>query len=287
VIIFYYAKKYKIPYIIQPHGSFELSDDRLWLKKIFDRLWGFQLLRNASKIITSSNKEAEQFLSIGIQKDRIAIIPNGVEIKEFEKLPLKGKFKEKYKILKEERFILYLGRLHRIKGIDLLINAFSDLSKEMEGTRLVIVGPDDGMLVELLKQTDDLKLTNKIIFTGRIDNETKLAAYTDADVSVLPSVYECFAVTAVEAWSCGTPLIISEGCLFSEYLPDNAAVFRFDRTQLKNLIKQVLLDQAFRNKIRNDGEYLVKNKFNWSKIIIDYKNVYSDIVKKKKFIKDI
>ena len=134
--------------------------------------------------------------------------------------PHKGSFKTKYGIGPDEKVILFLGRIHKIKGIDLLIDAFYELSKEMDNIRLVIAGPDGGFLDTLKKQAVALKIQEKIIFTGMIDTTDKLAAYVDAEVYVLPSRYEAFGLTVLEAWACGTPVLLSEGCRISEFLPD-------------------------------------------------------------------
>jgi glycosyltransferase involved in cell wall biosynthesis len=277
-MVSHFAKRYGIPYIIQSHGDIPIIIEKQKLKKLFDLVWGNKLLKNASLAIANSKTESESLKMIGIMDSKISIIPNGLNLSEFENLPSKNTFKEKYGIRQDEKIILYLGRIHKIKGIDLLVDAFFDLLREMDNIKLVIVGPDAGFLDFLLKKVDSLKIQEKIIFTGRIENFDKQAAYVDAEVYVLPSVYECFPLTVLEAWACGTPTILSEGCIFSDCLFNKNVIFKQNRKELKDLMKKILLDNELKMTLRAEGEQLIKNQFNWEQIINDYIHVYSDLI---------
>ena len=160
------AKKYKIPYILQAHGSLPRIMGKKGLKYLFDIFFGYKILRNASMVIASTKIEAEQYKKMGVDENKIEIIPNGFNQSEYENLPDKDVFKEKYGIKSNEKIVLYLGRLHKIKGIDLLVEAFSNLICKMDDVKLVIAGPDDGFLSTLRAQIEDLKIGNRIIFTG-------------------------------------------------------------------------------------------------------------------------
>ena len=209
-----------------------------------------------------------------------------MDLSEFEKLPPKGGFRAKYHIREDEKIVLYFGRIHKIKGIDLLIDAFFDLLKEMADIKLVIIGPDEGFLDFLLKKVDILNLQEKIIFTGFINKYDKPAAYVDADIFVLPSQYEAFGLTVLEAWACGTPVIVSEGCLISEFLPNKDIIFERDKNRLKNLIKQILQDTELQIKLKKEGQELIKNQFNWSIVIDNYILIYTNVINNSKIFRD-
>jgi len=279
-MVCHYAIKNRIPYVVQPHGSVLPFFEKRILKRIYDIYWGNQILKNASNHIASSKNESDQIRSMGIDENKITIIPTCIDLSEFENLPPTGTFKTKYGICKDDKMVLYLGRLHKIKGIDLLIDAFFDLSKEMADIKLVILGSNDGFLDFLLKKVENLNMQELIIFPGFIDKFDKPAAYIDADLFVLPSIYETFGLTVLDAWACGTPVIVSEGCLISEFLPNKDIIFKRDKTRLKNLIKQILQDSELKLKLKNEGQQLIKNQFNWSKVIENYILIYSDVIKK-------
>ena len=72
-----------------------------------------------------------QYIEMGVSKNKIEIIPNGINLSDYQNLPEKGEFRKKYGIKNDEKIILYLGRINRIKGIDMLIEAFSDVSNDL------------------------------------------------------------------------------------------------------------------------------------------------------------
>lgn len=209
VIVHHYAKKHGIPYVFQVHGAIPKIAAKQRLKYVYDTIWGHKLLKDALKVIALTETEVEQYKSVGLSKDKIEVVPNGVDLAEFESLPERGEFRSKYGLGSDEKVILYLGRIHKTKGIDLLVKVFASLTKEMDSVRLAIVGPDGGYLSALIKLTTDMGVSDKVVFTGPIYERNKLEAYVDADVFVTPSFYG-FPVTFVEACACGIPIITTQ-----------------------------------------------------------------------------
>ena len=273
--IWYYAKKYNIPYVLQAHGSVLPFFQKQRLKKIFDRFFGYRILRDASKIIVSTKIETEQYKKMGVDEGKIEIVPNGIDLTEYDILPEWREFRKKYKI-KDEKIILYLGRIHKIKGIDLLVKAFADLVKEMDDVRLVIVGPDDGFLLTLKRQIEDLNIGDKILLTGLIPEKDKLGAYVDADVYVLPSVYETFPVTILEAFACGTPVIVTDRCGIANIVIDNNVgyVVEYDKEQLQDAIFKILTNVELRRYFGEGGKKLVREKYSWDIVVQQLEKIY-------------
>ena len=280
IVIHHYAKKYNIPYVLQAHGSVLPFFQKQRLKNIFDLFFGYSILRDASKVIASTKIEARQYKKMSVDKDKIEIVPNGIDLSEYDNLPKRGKFRKKYKIKDEEKMILYLGRIHKIKGIDLLVEAFSDLIRELKDVRLVIVGSDDGFLSMLKMQIDDLKIGDKILFTGLIPEKDKLRAYVDADVYVLPSVYETFPVTVLEACACGTPVIVTDRCGIANIVNDNNVghVVEYNKDQLQDAIFKILTNVELRCCFGEGGKKLVREKFSWDIVVEQLEQIYGDII---------
>ena len=274
IVAHHYAKKYNIPYILQAHGSVLPFFQKQGLKKIFDLFFGYKILRDASKIIAVTKMETEQYKKMGVNENKIDIVPNGIDLSEYENLPRRGEFRRKYLIGDDEKIILYLGRLHKIKGIDLLVNAFADLIKELDDVRLVIVGSDDGFLSTLKGQIEDLKLGNKILFTGPLYERDKLGAYVDADVYVLPSVYEIFGITVIEACACGMPVIVTDRCGIADFVDKIGYVVEYDKGQLQDKLLKILSDEELRRRFGEEGKRLVREEFEWDKIVMQVENVY-------------
>ena len=266
-IVYKYASKYDIPYILQAHGSLPRITEKQGLKKLYDWVWGYRILKDATKVIALTPTEAEQYKSMGVSEDKIEIIPNGIDLAEFENLPPKGEFRQKYGLNDNEKVILYLGRTHQIKGIDLLVKAFTDLSKEIDDVKLVIVGPDDGYLPRLKKLIKELQIENKVLLTGPIYGKDKLKAYIDADVFVLPSVYETFPNTVIEACACGVPVVLTNRCQIADIIDGQAGlVVPYDKKELGKAIMRILNYEDLRQEFSERGKMLVREQFCWEKI---------------------
>ena len=274
IISHHYANRYNIPYILHGHGSVLPTFQKRRLKKIFDLFFGYRILRDASKVIALTKTEAEQYKKMGMDEDKIEIVPNGIDRSEYDNLPERGKFRRKYSIRDDEKLILYLGRIHKIKGVNLLVKAFAELVKELDNVRLVIVGPDDGFLPTLKKQIEDLKIVDRILFTGPLYERDKLEAYVDADVYVLPSVYEIFGITVLEACACGTHVIVTDRCGIADFVEKVGYVVEYDKEQLRDAIFKILSDAGLRIRFGEKGKRLVNAEFGWDKVVRKVEEIY-------------
>jgi glycosyltransferase involved in cell wall biosynthesis len=276
--VHYYAKKYNVPYVLQAHGSVLPHFQKQGLKMLFDIIFGYSVLKDASKLIALTDTEAKQYIQMGIDESKICIIPNGIDLKEYENLPEKGEFRKKYSIKENEKIILYLGRIDKIKGIDLLIDAFSQLKLELNNVKLVIVGPKNDYFSILNENVKNLNLNDFVLFTGPLYGRDKRAAYVDADVYVLPSRYETFPNTVLEACLCGTPVIVTDRCGISDIVVNYklGSVVKFDKTQLKCAIVQ-FLNEKFKNDAFCDCVPILKDSFDWSSILVKIECLYKGI----------
>ena len=277
-VVHYYAKKYGIPYVLQPHGSLPRIIEKQGLKKLYDWVWGNHILKDASKIIVVSKVEMEQCKEMGIDDSNITIIPNGLDIKRFKNLPRYGQFREKHGIGKKH-MILFLGRIHKIKGVDFLIKSFACLVKEIEDVVLVIAGPDDGYRKECEKLVKDLNLKDSVKFVGYVDNVVE--AYQDADVLVYPAIYEIFGLVPFEAIMCGTPVIVTDDCGCGELVKEAGCGFLVkygDVHDLKEKMKLLLQRPELGQQMVERGKkYILKNLV-WDKVVRRVEKVYEDCI---------
>jgi glycosyltransferase involved in cell wall biosynthesis len=249
-------------------------------KRIFDKLWGYSILRDAAKLIALTGVETRQYRSMGVSEGKIEIVPNGIDLSEFENLPPRGEFRAKYGLAKNQKVVLFLARIARIKGPDLLVKSFADLSTSLNETKLVIAGPDDGYLSSLQKLIAGLDIGDRILFTGPLYGREKLEAYVDADVYVLPSFYETFPVSVLEAFACGTPVIVTDRCGIADVVSGQAGLaVPYDKDQLKDALLQMLGDAKMRQEFSEKGKLLVREKFNWEKIAGQIERLYLGCLK--------
>jgi len=263
IFVAYYAIKYDIPYILQANGSLLMSG-RPYRKLLFDSLYGKNILRNAANVIALTKQEGRQYKNMNVQDCKIKIIPSLFDVNEFTDLPPKGLFKLKYGINKNDKIILYLGRLHHIKGLDILINAFSSLINKNDSTNifLVIVGPDYGFKKVIQKLIKELHLENNVILTGPLYGRDKREAYVDSDIFVMPSRYETYSRSLREAYACGKPVIASNIGGFTDLVINGVTGFLFpsgDINKLASCISSLIFSDELQQKMGIQAKMFIQN----------------------------
>jgi len=279
IIAYHYSRKYKVPYILQAHGNLPRIMPQKSLKWLYDFFFGYRLLRDAKKVIALNQKEVEQYKSMGVPEENIEIIPNGINLSEYNDLPLKGSFRKKFKIGDNDRIILFLGRINRIKGVDILIMAFTQIIEKLDDVKLTIVGPDDGNLSELQNLVKDLGVEKKVTFTGPLYGVKKLEAYVDADVFVLPSRYDTFPMSVLEAYSCGKPIIASNVGGMKDLVIDGVTglLFATENTrQLTGALFSMLEDNTRAEKMGLKGKQFIKENFTIENILDRLELIYKE-----------
>jgi len=275
LIVAHYARKYGIPYIIQPHGTLTSKTRyKILSKSIFDKLFGAKLFSSASMIIALNDEEKIDGEKRGVKS---VVLPNGVNIEDFRTLPERGRFRRVYNISENTRIILYLGRLHECMGIELLIRAYGELAKIFYDSVLFIIGPDDGIKIDLIRLTTELKLGDRVKFIDYLSGEKKLSAFVDADVFVTPVFYG-FPITFLESWACGTPVITTARGAVIEGLDKNLGlVARYDIADLKNSIAKLLTDKELRERMGKSGQKTVREEYNWANITPKLESLYKEL----------
>lgn len=283
--IWYYARKYGKKYVLQAHGAAPIrypnqSIMLIIFKLIFHLLFGRVILRNSSKVVALNDVEKKQYVELGIPECKIEFIGNAVDLENYVNLPNKGNFRKKYSITPQEKLILYLGQIHPIKGLELLLDAFNELLDEHVDFKLVLVGPNSGNLLELKKKAQDMHIVDKVLFTGPIYGIKKLEAYIDADIYVLPSLYETFPNTVLESAACGTPIIITENCGLSTTFKKNnlGLVVKSNVKDLKNAIFKLLNDEKLKSELSLNAHKWVFENYSWEEVSLKFEKLYKKVL---------
>jgi glycosyltransferase involved in cell wall biosynthesis len=209
--------RHKKPYVVCAHGSLLPFFQKKLLKNAFDLFWGRKVLERASAYIAVSKAEADQYVKMKMDDSKIEVIYNGFDFKPFEKLPEVGSFRRKY-LLGESPFILFVGRVNKIKGIDFLLEAFARARSEIADLKLIMTGTDDGYLREVFNLAEKFSLNDNFRFIGQLTEVEKLEALMDSNLFAYPSRYEVFGLAPVEALACSIPAIISKNSGLAEIL---------------------------------------------------------------------
>lgn len=273
IITHHYAKKNNIPYVLQAHGSVMPFFQKEKMKEVFDKIWGFNILHDACKVFALSEVEKEQYIKMGVGKDKIEIVPLGINLQEFNNLPEKGNFKRKYNIKDDEKLLLFLGRIHKIKGLDLLIESFNLI--ENDNVKLAIVGGDYGYKDEVQNLIDKYGLNDKIIFPGVLTGRNKIEALTDCDIFIMPSRYESFTTSGLEAMASYKPLILTKNNHIHTWVDNNVGLCcEFDKNELSECIEKLLNNDELCCEFGRNGRELIENKYNWDDIKIQIESIY-------------
>lgn len=273
-----YAKKNNVPYVLQAHGSVLPFFQKEKLKKIFDKIWGFDILNDACKVFALTEVEKEQYLKMGVDERKIEIVPLGINLEEYDNLPSKGKFKSEFNIKDDEKLIVFLGRIHEIKGLDLLVKSFNKI--KCDNIKLAIIGGDYGYLNSVKALIKDLKLEDRIIFPGVLIGEAKKEALVDCDIFVMPSRYESFTTSGLEAMACSKPLILTKNNHIHDWVEGNVGITcEFDENELANRIEKLLNDTKLCDEFGKNGRQLIENKYNWTKVEKEIERIYNSVIR--------
>lgn len=206
--------KNKKPYIVPLHGQLQpwaLRQNYL-IKRIYLSLCAKLYMNRAAALHCTDYAEVKAAKHLEI-KSPAFIVPNGIDTQKFNKLPTRGILRNRYQISQTAIVLLFLGRLTRIKRADIAIDVLAQTCSMGINTHLIIVGPDEeGIIEELQEHAKVLGCGERVHFTGLLEGNDLMAAYSDADIFIMPTeVQENFGMAALEAMAAGLPILVSEG----------------------------------------------------------------------------
>lgn len=259
------AHKAGVPYIVTPHGMLDRwSMAQSTLKKKLALLLGYKkILNRAAGIHVLNADEAAGMEPLGVSAPK-TVIPNGIFPQAFERLPEPGAFRGDCPGLGDAPFILFLSRLHHKKGLDLLAEAFARIAPERPEWKLVVAGPDGGAEADFRARIGDAGLDGRVVLTGPIYGERKLAALADASCFCLPSRQEGFSIAITEALACGLPAVITSECHYPEVGESGAGVVTsLDAGAVADGLLKVTADQTHARAMGAAGRAMVFERFTW------------------------
>ena len=195
------ARRFDIPLVVSPRGTLSpVAFSRgLLVKRVFWPLLQKPNLDCVTSFHATAISEYEDIRRMGFRQP-VAIIPNGVDIPE-----LGPKSKSNHRVL------LYLGRIHKIKGLDMLLPAWRAAQNRFPDWVLRIAGPDNGGYLNEIKSLAERLQLKRVEFVGPVYGEAKWQLYRDADLFVLPTYSENFGMSVSESLAAGTPVLVTKG----------------------------------------------------------------------------
>jgi glycosyltransferase involved in cell wall biosynthesis len=228
----------RLPYVVFPHGMLDPYFKRAFpLKHLKKQVYWLarerRMLRDARAVCFTTAIErdasAKTFWPGGW---RSAVVSLGTSEPDGEPSTQREAFLTRFPGLRGRRFFLFLSRIHRKKGCDLLLEAFARVAGDTD-MDLVMAGPDEeGLQAVLEAQTERLGIVGRVHWTGMLEGDVKWGALRGAEAFVLPSHQENFGIAVVEALACGVPVIISDKVnIWPEIAQDRAGIVKADTAE--------------------------------------------------------
>lgn len=268
-----FAQKHSIPYVLTSNGTLHRHEKRLHIKRIWDYFLGDIIPKDADRCIAVSNVDIHIHREFGIPKEKIAHIPNGLDLGEFSLLPPKGTFRKKWK-LDDRPIVAYLGQISQRKGVEHLIQA----CQNQHDIQLVIAGNDMGAMDKAQKTAKDHP---NIIFTGLLKGKERLELLRDTSVLVYPSTNEIFGLSPFEGLLCGSPAIVCNDCGCGELISHAQAGLLVPYAQpqkLRESIRQLVHDTEMQQIMVHRGREYIRRHLSFERVAEKHLELYIDIL---------
>ena len=274
------ARRHRVPWVLSLHGALnEWQLRRNWKKRLYMGLVQRSLIESAHGVHALTSAEADSLRQLGFELP-VLVAPNGV------RLPGAGADGSEQRrfswlaALQGKQTVLFLGRLHPMKGVNLLLAAFAALAPRFPDAVLLIVGPDEaGTQQRMVRTLAQAGLGERAIFTGVLEGPAKAAALAAADMLILPSYTEGFSNAILEAMAAGLPVVVSQQCHFPEVADAGAGhVVATDPAAIANAIGSLLQDPARRCEMGRRGRALVAERYAWEQVAATMSDWYRGFV---------
>lgn len=273
------AAQLGLPVALSPHGTLPLTTGRSAFKTLWDRWISPRIAPHIGALIGLTQDEATEaracWQSIGQPPALERIVPNGVNPQEFAALSGRESFREHFG-LGNGPVCLFMGRLHPRKGAAVLAEAFTQL--DLPDARLVIVGPDEGLLEQLRTFAGE-----RVVLTGYLGGADRLAAMAAADLFALPAVGEGLPMAALEAMAAGLPVILSPECHLPEAAAAGAGLEVLPAVApLAQALHTLFSDATRRQTMGAAARQLVNQHFTWDAVAEQLETAYIHFIERNR-----
>jgi glycosyltransferase involved in cell wall biosynthesis len=257
------ARQQRKPYVLSPRGMLApaaLAHDR-WRKKLVYPLADRRVIGEAARLHATSRPEFDELNTIP-EAGRAVYVPNGVEL-----FPAADRddctTRERFRLPADGPVVLFLGRIHPIKRLDLVAAAFGSVIDRHADAHLVIAGPDEGghrAAVEPLFAP----YGGSVTWTGRVDDTAKRQLLDAAAVLVMCSNSESFGMSVAEAMAAGTPVVVTRTCPWPD-VESHQAGYWVEQTAdaIADGVNAVLADASAATEMGRSGRTLIESHYSW------------------------
>jgi len=265
-LISYFFRK-KMKYIVSLRGSDVPGfNDRLWWFLIPQKMLSKLIWSKSSEVIANSQGLKELALKTN-KRQEISVIYNGIDTKEF--FPKKKKSKE--------ITVLTVSRLISRKGLEFLIKAMPEILKENNNVKLIIAG-DGPKKNNLEKLAKSLGVLENVALLGYVEHKKLPNLYRNADIFILPSLYEGMSNTILEAMASGLPIITTDTGGTKELIKGNGIIIKKrSNTEIADAVNKIIKDKLLKDTYSKKSRELALN-LNWHNLAKQYYELYKKVI---------
>jgi glycosyltransferase involved in cell wall biosynthesis len=271
------ARLANVPYLVAAHGMAEpwALRHKALKKKIYTALVEGKNLRRASCLHALSRPEIDHLRAIA-PRTPVALVPNGVDLGPFETLPARSMLEAEFPELVGKFVLLFFGRVHVKKGLDLLARALGNLKGDHPDVQVLLAGNDDGALGPFLAQAEAAGVSSRITVVGHVSGERARQVWGAADAFVLPSYSEGFSMAILEALAARLPSLVTTACHFPELAKAEGGIVVEPTAQGVTTGLRELLERSNdeRNRLAANGRELVESRYTWDRQATRLASVY-------------
>ena len=279
------ARQKNIPLVISDQGGLTTHRNITTGKFINKLIYRLQsplikfIIDQATKVVVANEYEKNIFLEF-TKEDKISIVKNGINLEDFKKM--KVDFRKKYSI--SEEFILFVGRFHTVKGIDVLIKSINEIRDflKLKNMKCVIMGVDFGYEYEMFNLIKKYNLENQITVIKKPEREYVIAAYEQSQMLVLPSRWELSPLTPLEGFAFKKPVISTNCHGIPHTIQDGQNCILTEMNDFKKIaesIEYLVNNENERKKMGEEGYNQVKNECNSEEMAKRIEEVYQKLIK--------
>ena len=276
------ARRCGVPYVIRPLGVLNrwgMQNRRRWLKSLSFRFIEQPILRHAAAMHYTSRAEEREAAQSGATAPA-AVIPLGIDLGQFERLPDAGLFLRRFPRAAGRTLVFFLSRLDEKKGLDLLLPAFAQIKAKHPAAMLVLAGRgEEAYVAALKKESEQLALADDVLWPGFLAGEEKLSAFAASTMFVLPSYSENFGIALVEALAAGLPCLTTEGVAVSEDVREREAgvVVAAGLGEVAAGLERILSDGPLRQRLGTNARRLAEERFSFEAMGTALKALYQQL----------
>jgi glycosyltransferase involved in cell wall biosynthesis len=274
------AKNHGVPIVFSAMGTLQNDAQSFYKtqKSIIDYMFTKKIINYANVLHSVGHSEIESYIQYGGKKEKIIQVENGVNLKDFE-LTNSTDILKKLDIVGKP-YILFLSRIHPKKGLELLLNAFKELTQSNDEIYLVIAGSGENDYVQKIqKNVKNLSLTNKVKFTGLVSQDEKITLLKFAKIFSLISKSDIHPRAIQEALTMGVPVVISKESDYPEVEEYNAGkIVSLEEEDISQTFEKLLQNDSELKIQSNNAKKLINEKFLVEEQIKKFEKIYSDIL---------